>query len=67
MNLHNVRPNGLLHVGAHHAEGAEEHIENGLDGQGKITWIEAQLEFAKEIELRLDSKGKHSDFASILT
>jgi len=59
MELHNVRPNGLLHVGAHHAEEAEEaeeYIENGLNGQGKITWVEAQSEFAKEIELRLDSK-----------
>ena len=53
-SIHNVDPKGVLHVGAHAAEEAEEYIANEFHKNGKIIWVEAQTELADELARKLD-------------
>lgn len=52
--VHNVRPHGVLHVGAHFAEESQEYISNGFHSHGKIFWVEAQEDLAAKIAMELD-------------
>lgn len=47
----NLHPKGVLHVGAHEAEEAEDYIKFNW---GPVTWIEAQSNLALKLQLRLD-------------
>ncbi len=53
MKIYNVKPPGILHVGAHYAEENAEYPEIGLQGLGEIFWVEAQSELAKLITQKL--------------
>ena len=54
IELHNVRPKGILHVGAHKAEELEEYTSNQFANGGMIYWIEAIPSLAKELMDSLD-------------
>jgi FkbM family methyltransferase len=64
VRLHNVKPNGVLHVGAHLAEEAAEYEREGLHGSGKIIWIEAQKDLAEKLIEILDP-AKHKVFCGV--
>ena len=58
INKHNVRPNNIIHIGAHYGEEAKDYYENGVQSS---LWIEANpfvLEYLKS-EL---SKYPHAYF-----
>ena len=50
-----VRPNGVLHVGAHLAEEASMYEEYQWEGSSKIYWVESQQALAEELRTRLNS------------
>jgi len=50
--LFNLKPQGILHVGAHEAEEYEIYENAGWLSSGKIIWVEAQPLLAKKLELR---------------
>lgn len=54
IDLYNVRPVGILHVGAHLAEEDSEYRLNKYDNGGGVIWIEAIPKIAQEIKNRLD-------------
>lgn len=56
INLHNVRPIGILHVGAHLAEENSEYRLNKYDNGGGIIWVEAIPKIAEEIKSKLDPR-----------
>jgi len=56
IELHNVRPRGILHVGAHKAEELEEYTSNNFAHGGKYIWIEAIPSLASALQSRLDPK-----------
>lgn len=53
-----VEPSGLLHVGAHLAEEAEEYLANQMCGEQKCIWIEPQKDKVEQIRNHLDDQ-KH--------
>ena len=65
VKLHNVKPNGILHVGAHMAEEAAEYQREALNGNGKIIWIEAQKELTDKLIQRLDPE-LHKVFCGVV-
>lgn len=50
-NVWNVKPKGVLHVGAHLAE---ESTEYSLHNWGKVVWIEAQPDLAAQLVSKLE-------------
>ncbi len=54
VHLHNLRARGVLHVGAHKGEEAEEYLTNGLAAESKIIWVEAQPKLANELTANLN-------------
>ena len=56
VRLHNLRPLGVLHIGAHEAEESGEYLKNGFANQNPIIWVEAQPELAATLKLNLDQK-----------
>lgn len=54
INLYNVKPYGVLHVGAHFAEENEEYRINNFDNGGGIIWVEAIPKIADVIKKKLD-------------
>ena len=52
--FYGVVPQGLLHVGAHEAEEAEEHLKYNMSGNERIVWVEAQSEKVKLLREKLD-------------
>jgi len=50
--LFNLKPKGILHIGAHEAEEYEIYENAGWLSSGKIIWVEAQPLLAKKLELR---------------
>lgn len=54
VRLFNVRPNGVLHVGAHMAEEAAMYEEYGWQGSSKIYWVESQEALADKLRAELD-------------
>ena len=49
-----VKPNGVLHVGAHLAEEAAMYESFQWQGSSKIFWVESQPDLAKRLSLDLD-------------
>jgi hypothetical protein len=47
----NVKPQSVLHVGAHMAEEGPEYLKHGW---GHVTWIEAQPKLASNLKKLLD-------------
>jgi FkbM family methyltransferase len=56
VKLHGLNAVGVLHVGAHKAEEAEEYISCGLASKHPIIWVEAQANLVRNLESQLDSK-----------
>lgn len=54
VRIHNVRPKGVLHVGAHEAEEFKEYEKNGFADSNPIIWVEAQPELCANLRSRLD-------------
>lgn len=54
VQLHNLRAEGVLHVGAHKAEEVNEYVANGLARESRIIWVEAQPDLAQELTATLD-------------
>jgi FkbM family methyltransferase len=54
VRLHNLNPNGVLHVGAHEAEELDEYIANGFAERTPIIWVEAQTDLAVNLKKKLD-------------
>ena len=54
VRLHNLKPLGVLHVGAHQAEEFDEYLENGFIDSNPIIWVEAQQELTEQLRKRLD-------------
>ena len=54
VRLHNLKPNGVLHVGAHEAEEVDEYIANGFAERIPIIWVEAQTDLAENLKVKLD-------------
>jgi FkbM family methyltransferase len=50
----NVKPNGVLHIGAHLAEERAEYERYSWQGSHKIIWIEAQEKLAKKLATSLN-------------
>jgi FkbM family methyltransferase len=50
----NVKPRGVLHVGAHKAE---ELIEYNLHGWGNVVWVEAQPDLVQQLRNTLPLEG----------
>lgn len=49
-----VRPNGVLHIGAHLAEEAPMYESFNWQGESKIYWVESQSDLAEQISIKLD-------------
>ena len=49
-----VRPNGVLHVGAHMAEEAPDYVSHGWQGNNGIYWVEGQLKLIPKLKSILD-------------
>jgi FkbM family methyltransferase len=56
IELHDVRPKGILHVGAHKAEELSEYLEQNFNNGEKIYWVEAIPKLAQELQDKLDPK-----------
>ena len=54
IRFYNVKPNGILHVGAHLAEENKEYRDNNWDNGKGIIWVEAQLECVEFMKSNLD-------------
>lgn len=54
INLYNVKPFGILHVGAHLAEEYYEYYNNKYDNGGGIIWVESIPELAEKLKMALD-------------
>lgn len=54
VTIHNLRPKGVLHVGAHEAEEFKEYERNGFADSNPIIWVEAQSELCAKLRSRLD-------------
>lgn len=50
-NVWQIRPSGVLHVGAHEAEELNEYMKHGW---GKVIWVEAQPSLANKLKSTLD-------------
>ena len=50
IELYNVKPAGILHVGAHFAEEDEEYQSNNYDNGRGVIWVEAIPEIAEAIK-----------------
>ena len=51
-----VRPNGVLHVGAHLAEESSMYEAQGWHGSSRIFWVESQDILVEKLKLNLDSE-----------
>jgi FkbM family methyltransferase len=56
VRLHNLHPNGILHVGAHEAQEVGEYIAHGFAEHTPIIWVEAQSELVDTLKKKLDPK-----------
>ncbi len=56
VTIHNVRPKGVLHVGAHEAEEFVEYEKNGFAEKNPVIWVEAQPELSAKLRGKLDPK-----------
>ena len=54
VRLHNLKPIGVLHVGAHKAEEVHEYLAHGFAESNPIIWVEAQSELAEMLRKNLD-------------
>ena len=54
VRVYKIKPQGVLHVGAHNAEEEKEYVSNGWQGRGKILWVEANPELAEKMRINLD-------------
>lgn len=54
VQLYNLNPKGLLHVGAHTAEEFPEYWSNGFADSNPIIWVEAQPNLVAELRKKLD-------------
>ena len=48
-----IKPNGVLHVGAHEAEELDDYVKFNW---GHVIWVEAQPDLAKKLRTRLNPK-----------
>ena len=55
IKFYNVKPNGILHVGAHLAEESEEYRDNNWDNGKGVIGVEAQLDCGEFMKSHLDS------------
>jgi len=58
-DFYGVRPNGLVHVGAHQAEEFQEYEINNMLGNGSCYWIEALPFKCEELRVFFADKPKH--------
>lgn len=56
VEVFNLKPAGILHIGAHEAEELDEYVANGMMGSQPIRWIEANPVLAKKLIKNLDPK-----------
>ena len=54
VHVYNVRPSGVLHVGAHNAEESSEYQNNNW---GHVVWVEAQPDLVHALKKRLPARG----------
>ena len=59
MKLYGVKPNGLVHVGAHLAEEYQEYERSGILGSGKCIWVEPQPDKAAQLRKLFEESPKH--------
>ena len=52
--LHGLKPIGVLHIGAHEGEEAEEYVSNGFASSNPIIWVEAQENLVSQLKETLD-------------
>jgi FkbM family methyltransferase len=57
VRVFNVKPLGILHIGAHEAEELDEYMGSGVAGSQPIRWIEANPELANNLMKNLDPKN----------
>lgn len=53
----NIKPTGVLHIGAHLGEESQDYINEGWGERQKIIWIESQPQLVTSLRNRLDSKN----------
>jgi FkbM family methyltransferase len=58
-DFYGVRPNGMVHVGAHQAEEFQEYEINNMLGNGNCYWIEALPFKCEELRVFFADKPKH--------
>ena len=56
VKLHGLNPLGVLHVGAHKAEEADDYVANGFASKNPIIWVEAQEELVNELRKKLNPR-----------
>lgn len=54
VEFHGVNPIGVLHVGAHKAEEANEYVAQGFTSKNPIIWVEAQEDLVADLKERLN-------------
>lgn len=54
VSIFKIRPNGILHVGAHLAEEAPMYEKFKWQGKSKIYWVESQSDLAERLSSELD-------------
>lgn len=54
-----ITPNGILHVGAHHAEEALSYTESGVHN---VLWVEADIETFKELSVIINKYPLHKPY-----
>jgi len=58
-DLYGVKPNGMVHVGAHQAEEFQEYEINNMLGDGDCYWIEALPSRCEELRVFFADKPRH--------
>ncbi len=56
---YNISPNGILHIGAHHAEEANSYVANGVN---KVIWVEADLTTFDELNKIISKYPSHKSY-----
>jgi len=56
---YNISPNGILHIGAHHAEEANSYVAHGVN---KVIWVEADLTTFDELNKIISKYPSHKSY-----
>ncbi len=56
VRLHNLNPEGVLHIGAHEAEEVEEYVTAGFAMKAPIIWVEAQADLVDALKRKLNPR-----------